>query len=54
MGPTFFGKFFCQEYGKNIAAAKKNSVFFKPTKTRFTVLIAGLGTNWFKKLGLPT
>ena len=38
MGPTCFGIFFRQEYGKNSAAAKKNSVFFKSIKTYFTVL----------------
>ena len=35
---NFFGTIFCQENGKNSAAAKKNSFFFKSTKTGFTVL----------------
>ena len=38
MKAIFFGTFFCQESRENGAAAKKNIVYFKLTKTRFTVL----------------
>ena len=39
LGPTFFGTFFfVRNTGKIVPPPNKNSVFFKSTKTVFTVL----------------